>query len=172
MFPARSDTCKKSVAHHSASPVQANFYVLLGEVEHCGCLCSAQLVDVPQHDHRTVLIRKVKHGFFQKLAELGEGRSLFRIKRRLNNTHRTFFIMFGVLQLLAPIAKAEATQCFMDRNARQPCRKRRASGKLVEVLVCPNVGILYYIFRFGIVAQNRARNTIEPLVIAAHDYLV
>jgi hypothetical protein len=134
--------------------MQANFHILLGEVEYCGCLCSAQFVDVPQHDHSAVLVRKVKHGFLQKMAKFSEGRSLFRIKRRLDNIHRTFFVMLGVLELVAAVAKAEAPQCFVDRNARQPYRERRVSGKLVEVLICPNVGILYDVFRFGIVAQD------------------
>ena len=37
-----------------------------------GCLRGAQFFDVPQHDHSSVLVRKVEHRFFQKLAEFGE----------------------------------------------------------------------------------------------------
>jgi hypothetical protein len=47
-----------------------------------------------------------------------------------------------------------------------------ASGKLVKVLKCPDIGILHHVFGFGIVAQDRAGDTVEPLVVPAHDDLV
>ena len=61
IFAASADPRKKPFAHHSASPVQANLHVLLGEVERFGCLRSAQFFHVSQHDHGAVLVRKVEH---------------------------------------------------------------------------------------------------------------
>jgi hypothetical protein len=94
---------------------------------------------------------------------------LLRIKRSLDYVHVNFSILLGVFQLLAAVAQAEPGQRFVDRNARQPGRKGRATGKLVKVLIRPNVCILHYVFGLGIIAQDRARDTIEPLVVPAHD---
>jgi len=47
--------------------------------------------------------------------------------------------------------------------------KGAACGKLVKVLIGPHIGILHHVFRFGIVAQDRAGDTIESLVVPAHD---
>ena len=137
IFAASADTRKKPFAHHSGSPVQANLHVLLGEVERCGCLRSAQFFNVPQHDHGAVLVRKVEHCFFQKLTEFADGGSLFRIKRRFDNPHTALFVVLSIFQLLVAIAPAHAPQCFMDCNACQPARERRVSGKLIKVLICP-----------------------------------
>src|SRR2546425_13359162 len=60
----------------------------------------------------------------------------------------------------------------MDRNTRQPSGKRCASGILVKVLIGPDVSILHHIFRFGIIVQNRASDTIQALVVPAHDNFV
>ena len=83
-----------------------------------------------------------------------------------------FSILLGLLQLLAAVAPAEASQRFVDGNARQPGGERCTCGKLAQVLERPDVGILHHVFRFGVIAQDRARNTIKPLIVPAHNELI
>jgi hypothetical protein len=167
VFAICAYTPQKPLAHHCPSPMQANLHVLLCKIERRGCFRSAELFDVSHHDDSPVLVRKTKYGFLQKLPEFGDERSLLRVRRGFDNAHRTFFVILGIVQLLAAVAQAEAPQSFMDCNAREPGREKCTSGKLVEMLICPNVGILHHVFRFRIIAQDGARNAIEPLVVAA-----
>src|SRR5215831_4158338 len=60
----------------------------------------------------------------------------------------------------------------MDGYTRQPSGEECVARKLAEILICPDVGVLYHIFGFSVIAQNRSRNTIEALIVAAHDDLI
>src|SRR6266852_4991193 len=60
----------------------------------------------------------------------------------------------------------------MYGDARQPSRKRRAAGKLIEMLISTHVGVLHYVFRFVVVAKNSARHSIQALVVAPHNDFV
>jgi len=163
---------KQPAAQHRTATMQANLHVLLGKAESRSRLRSAQFFDVSKHDNGAELFGKAKHCIFKKLTEFRSGRILLRIQRSLDHIHRKFSILPGLLQLLGAVARAEPRQRFVDRNARQPGGKRCASGVLVQVLVGPDVSILHHIFRFGIIVQDRARDTIQALVVPAHDDLV
>src|SRR5689334_12749071 len=125
--------------------VQANFYVLFAEVEHSGSLGCAQSFDIAQHDYGTELLGKGKQSALQKLAKLGPGRSLLWVRRSLHDIHTEFSIVFGVVQLLVAFARVKPAQRFVNRNACQPSRKGRASGKLVQVLIRSDISILHYV---------------------------
>src|SRR5579871_464386 len=60
----------------------------------------------------------------------------------------------------------------MNRNPRQPDRKLRLPLILIEMLVGANVGILHHVFCLSIITQNGPRQSIKPLIVAAHDDLV
>ena len=120
IFCVCPDTGKEPAACHRAATMQANLYVIFGEVERGGCLCGAQFFDVSHHDHDTVLFRKTKQCFFEKLAEFGCGSTLLGIRRSLDHIHRKFSVLLDVVQLRIAFAQAEAAQRFVDRNARQP----------------------------------------------------
>jgi len=60
----------------------------------------------------------------------------------------------------------------MNSNSSKPCGELCAILEISQVLIGANVGILHDIFRFGIVAQDGPRHTIEPLIVTAHDQFV
>src|SRR5437588_12442842 len=60
----------------------------------------------------------------------------------------------------------------MHRDAREPRRESRASSELGEVLVGPHVGILHHVFRLSSIAQDRVSDTVEALVVPAHQQFV
>ena len=51
---------------HGAAAMQANFHVVLSEIERRGRLCRTHTFDVTQHDHRAVLFRKAEQRLFQQ----------------------------------------------------------------------------------------------------------
>ena len=69
VFCLRSDALKNPAPRHGAAAMQADFHIVLGEIERGGGFCRTQSFDVAQHDHGAVLLRKTEHGLFQKLTE-------------------------------------------------------------------------------------------------------
>jgi hypothetical protein len=57
----------------------------------------------------------------------------------------------------------------MHRDTCQPSGKLRFRGKLVEMFVSANVGILHYVLSFAIIPQNSPSHAVEELVVTAHD---
>src|SRR6476660_110015 len=91
---------------HGASPMQANFHIVLSEIERRGGLCRTHTFDVPQHDHRAVLFRKPEQRLFQQVREFCSGRILLRIRRTVDHVvHRTFSITPSVVKLLVAVTQ-------------------------------------------------------------------
>lgn len=59
----------------------------------------------------------------------------------------------------------------MYGNAREPGGKGGLAGKLAQVFVGANISILDYILGLAIVAKNRTRHAVKPLIVAPHDGL-
>ena len=65
--------------------------------------------------------------------------------------------LMAVSKTVAPI---RSCQRLMYRNARQPGGKLRSAGKLIQVLVRPDIGFLHDVFCLTVVAQNGAGHAI------------
>src|SRR6478736_8175678 len=57
----------------------------------------------------------------------------------------------------------------MHCDACQPGGEPGPPGKLVQMFVRANVGVLHYIFGFAIITENRPSYAVEALVVTAHD---
>jgi hypothetical protein len=60
-------------------------------------------------------------------------------------------------------------QGFVHRDARQPGRKLRLPGKLVQIFIGANLGVVPYVLSFAVIAQNGPSHAVEALVVTAHD---
>src|SRR5262249_15873987 len=59
----------------------------------------------------------------------------------------------------------------MDGNAREPGGNGRFAGKLVQVFVGADVGILDHVLGLAVVPKDCTRHAVKPLVVAPHDGL-
>src|SRR5580765_6772821 len=57
----------------------------------------------------------------------------------------------------------------MHCDACQPGGEPGPPGKLTQMFVRANVGVLHYIFSFAIITQNRSSHAVEALVVTTHD---
>ena len=163
---------EKPGAHHSMPAVQTDLHIFFREAQSIRGFGGAQLFDVSQHEHRAILLWKIENRLFQQLAEFRSSGYLFRVGRSFNHICSGAIASFGILQLIesAPFAKAE--QSLIHRDPGEPCREWCATLKLAKVLVGVNISGLHDVFRFGVIADNGPRDTVEALVVAAHDDFV
>jgi len=69
---------------------------------------------------------------------------------------------------LHPLPPALASERLVEGDSRQPGRKGRTAGELIQVLVRAEVRILYDVFSFVIVPNNAAGHPKNTLVVAPH----
>jgi hypothetical protein len=73
--------------------------------------------------------------------------------------------------LRGPLALAPARDRLVDDDARQPGRELRVAAKAADRAVREQVSFLDCILGLGVVAENRARRAVEPLVVPPHHQL-
>jgi hypothetical protein len=159
-------------AGQGAAAVQADFDVLLRQVEGGGGFGGAEVFNVAEGDYDAVLLGESEDGLFEKLAGFSAGGVFFRAGRRGGEVHGRVSVRVGVIELRIAGAQAETGQGFVDGDASEPGGKQRASGELVEVLVGADVGVLHDVLGLGVVAEDGAGHAVEALVVAAHEDLI
>ena len=159
-------------AGQGAAPMQADFDVLLRQVEGGGGFGGAEVFDIAERDHDAVLLGEPENGLFEKLAGFRARSVFFRAGRRRGEVHGRVSVIVGVVELRIAGALAETGQGFVDGDAGEPGGKLGAPGELVEVLVGADVGVLHDVLGLGVVAEDGAGHAVQTLVVAAHEDLI
>jgi hypothetical protein len=74
----------------------------------------------------------------------------------------------GASKGFRPALTADARQCFVDGDPRQPGREAGRAIELTQVCVGIHVGLLHHVFGFVLVPHDRPGRPVDALVVAAH----
>ena len=131
-------------------------------------LARREPLHVAQHEHLALPVRQRVDGRFDEGLEFASEGLAFRVER----PHRRLPRFRGlVVEGFVAAARPRTCDRFVHRDPREPCRERGAPIELAQVGVGVHVRLLHHVFRFRLVAHDRARRAVDPLVVAAHQDL-
>ena len=151
--------------------MQSRLDRLLRQVQQFRGFSRGELLDVAQHEDGAVALRQRPDGGLQERPHFTPERLSLGI-RTGRCGHHVLALPFAVRRdRLETPRPARAGPGFVERNAAEPGRKGRPAGELAQVLVGPDPGFLGDLLGLVVARQDRARQAVDALVVAAHEDL-
>src|ERR1019366_6817049 len=163
------DMCGQKYPQAPAGAMQTRLHGLRPDIQHCCSFGHTELLDVSQDENCAQVLRQLIDNTLEDLAKFPDTCLPLGVQGGFE-AYSTPLDFVVLAQWLEPGAAQYTPARLVDCYADEPSAERTFPGELPQVLISLEVCLLNDILDFRVVAENRARHSIEALVIAAHDH--